>query len=175
MAGRNMRNLTISEALEYMRHLSENESKNKNDEEIVSSDDEYMPPDEENISSDEDTVSNFPVQCTSRKTFSGKKKQFVNKRKKLSDSNPDEDEMNSETFVTNDGTCWESIISGSGMHGRIAEHNVLKEKSGPISYAKRNIENESAISSWRLLINEPMLRHIKNCTEEESSPATGKK
>ena len=61
--------------------------------------------------------------------------------------------MNSETFVTNDGTCWESITSGSGMRGRIAEHNVLKEKSGPTSYAKRNIENESAISSWRLLIS----------------------
>ncbi|GFX22290.1 hypothetical protein TNCV_2951311 [Trichonephila clavipes] len=85
-----------------------------------------MPPDEENIPSDEDTVSNFPVQCNGRKTTSGKKKQCINKRKKLSDSNPDE--MNSGTFVTNDGTCWESITSGSSMCGRIAELNVLKKR-----------------------------------------------
>ncbi|GFS71358.1 hypothetical protein TNCV_5050911 [Trichonephila clavipes] len=85
---------------------------------------------------------------------------------KISDSNPDE--MNSGTFVTNDGTCWESITSGSCMCGRIAEHNVFKEKSGPISYPKRNIEDDYAISSRRLLKNEPMLRHIKNCIEEEA-------
>ncbi|GFX20163.1 hypothetical protein TNCV_1437231 [Trichonephila clavipes] len=54
------------------------------------------------------------------------------------------------------------------------EHNVFKEKSGPISYAKRNIENDYAISSWRLLMDEPMLRHIKNCTEEEAHRRLGK-
>ncbi|GFW35659.1 hypothetical protein TNCV_4435101 [Trichonephila clavipes] len=72
--------------------------------------DEYVPPDEENVSSERDTVSNFPVQCTSRKTTSGKKTQCVNIPKKLSDSNPDE--MNSGTFVTNYGMCWKSITSG---------------------------------------------------------------
>ncbi|GFW18665.1 hypothetical protein TNCV_1369191 [Trichonephila clavipes] len=107
-----------------------------------------------------------------QKPTSGKKKQCVNKRKKSSDSNPDE--MNSRTFVTNDGTCWENITSGSCMHGRIAEHNVFKEKSGPTSYAKRNIENGYAISSWKLLIDEPLLRHIKNCTEEEAHCQLGK-
>ncbi|GFQ96763.1 hypothetical protein TNCT_238021 [Trichonephila clavata] len=56
MAGRNMHKLTVSEVLEYMQKLSENESKNDNDEEIVFSDEEYVPPDEENISSYEDTI-----------------------------------------------------------------------------------------------------------------------
>ncbi|GFT61787.1 hypothetical protein TNCV_3862211 [Trichonephila clavipes] len=88
MTGINMRQLSVSEALEHMQQLSENESENKNDEEIVFRDDEYVPPDEENISSEEDTVFNFRVQCINRKT-SGKKKLSVNKRKKLSDSNPD--------------------------------------------------------------------------------------
>ncbi|GFX42389.1 hypothetical protein TNCV_1519531 [Trichonephila clavipes] len=97
MSGRNMRKLIVSEALKYMRQLSENESENDNDEEIVSSDDECVPPDEENISSDEDTVSNFPVQCISRKITLGKKKQCVNKRKKLSDSNLGE--MNSGNLL----------------------------------------------------------------------------
>ncbi|GFQ67007.1 hypothetical protein TNCT_511351 [Trichonephila clavata] len=60
-------------------------------------------PEEENISSDEDTVSNYPVQRISRKTTSGKKKQCVRKRNKLSDSSPYE--MNSGTSVPNGGTC----------------------------------------------------------------------
>ncbi|GFY26211.1 hypothetical protein TNCV_355271 [Trichonephila clavipes] len=62
----------------------------------------------------------------------------------------------------------ESITSRSCTRGRIAEHNVFKEKSGPTSNAKRNIENGYAISSGRILIDGPMLRHIKNCTEEET-------
>ncbi|GFX62057.1 hypothetical protein TNCV_2227831 [Trichonephila clavipes] len=84
----------------------------------------------------------------------------------LSDSNLDE--MNCRTFVENDGMFWECITSGSCMRGGIAELNVFKEKSGPTSYAKRNIENGYAISSWRLLIDQPTPRHIKNCTEEEA-------
>ncbi|GFX80155.1 uncharacterized protein TNCV_2108001 [Trichonephila clavipes] len=76
--------------------------------------------------------------------------------------------MNSGTFVTKDETCRKSITSGSCIRGRNTEHNVFKEKSGPTSYAERNIKNSYAISSWRLLIDEPMLRHIKNCTEVEA-------
>ncbi|GFW58227.1 uncharacterized protein TNCV_2634011 [Trichonephila clavipes] len=74
MVGRNMHELTVSEALQYIRQLLENESENDN-EEIVISDDEYVPLDDENISSNEDTVPNFSVQCTGRKTTSGNKKQ----------------------------------------------------------------------------------------------------
>ncbi|GFR33594.1 hypothetical protein TNCT_130241 [Trichonephila clavata] len=47
MARRNMLNLTFSEAVEYIRQLSGNESKNDNDEEIVFSHDEYGPPEKE--------------------------------------------------------------------------------------------------------------------------------
>ncbi|GFX93010.1 hypothetical protein TNCV_139541 [Trichonephila clavipes] len=43
-----------------------------------------------------------------------------------------------------------------------------KKKSGPTSYAKLNIENNYAFSPGRLLIDEPILRHIENCTEEEA-------
>ncbi|GFU88009.1 hypothetical protein TNCV_1335781 [Trichonephila clavipes] len=45
----------------------------------------------------------------------------------------------------------------SCTRGRIVEHNVFKEKSGPTSYSKRNIENGYAISSGWLRIDEPML------------------
>ncbi|GFY20129.1 uncharacterized protein TNCV_2148221 [Trichonephila clavipes] len=73
MAGRNMRKLTVSEALDYMRQLSENESENDNDEKIVFSDDEYLPPNEENISSDEDTVSHFVFNVLAEKPLLGRK------------------------------------------------------------------------------------------------------
>ncbi|GFV62469.1 piggyBac transposable element-derived protein 3 [Trichonephila clavipes] len=90
----------------------------------------------------------------------------------LSDSNPDE--MNSGTFVRNDGTGWESITFGSCRRGRIIEHNIFKVKSDPTSYAKRNIENGYAISSGRLVIDEPVLRHIESCLEEEALRQLGK-
>ncbi|GFX44326.1 hypothetical protein TNCV_1097661 [Trichonephila clavipes] len=64
--------------------------------------------------------------------------------------------MNSGTFVINDETGWESITSESCTRGRIVEHNILKEKSGPTSYAKRNIEKSYAVSSGRLLLDEPI-------------------
>jgi len=114
----------------------------------------------------------FLYNVLAEKPFLGRKKQCVNK-KKLSDSNPDE--MTSRTFVTSDGTSSESICSGSCMSGRIAKHNVFKEKVLiPTSYAKRNIENGYAISAWRLPLEESMLRHIKNCTDEEAHCRLGK-
>ncbi|GFY05812.1 hypothetical protein TNCV_4404791 [Trichonephila clavipes] len=51
---------------------------------------------------------------------------------------------------------------------------MFSKKSGPTSYAERNIENGYAFSLGRLLINEPILRHIKNCTEEEVHWKLGK-
>ncbi|GFX13271.1 hypothetical protein TNCV_2990351 [Trichonephila clavipes] len=146
-----MHKLTVREALEYMQQLLEIESEKDND--------------EENISLEKILYLIFLYNVLSEK-------QCVNKRKKVSDSNPDE--MNSGTFVRIDGMCWKSIISGSCIHGRIAEHNVFNEKSGPTSYAEQNFENSYTISSWRLLIDEPMLGHIKNCTEEDTQRQLGK-
>ncbi|GFV08083.1 hypothetical protein TNCV_1047121 [Trichonephila clavipes] len=82
--------------------------------------------------------------------------------------------MNSGTFLANGVTCWKSITSGSCISGRIAEPNVFNEKSGRTSCAERNSENIYKISSWRLLIYEPMLRHIKNCTKEAAHRLLGK-
>ncbi|GFW06988.1 hypothetical protein TNCV_3691841 [Trichonephila clavipes] len=84
--------------------------------------------------------------------------------------------MNSGTFVRNDGTGWEKKLmkSRSCTRGRFVEHNIFKEKSGPTSYAKRNIQNGNAISSGRLLIDQHMLRHIKNCSEENTHRQLGK-
>ncbi|GFU88943.1 hypothetical protein TNCV_4446181 [Trichonephila clavipes] len=48
-----------------------------------------------------------------------------------------------------------------------------KKKSVSTSYAKRNIENSYPISLGRLIIDEPMLCHIKNCTEEEAHRQLG--
>ncbi|GFV99969.1 hypothetical protein TNCV_3567601 [Trichonephila clavipes] len=46
------------------------------------------------------------------------------------------------------------------MRGRIVEH-VFIERSDPTSYSKQNIEIDYAISSCRLIIDEPKLRHTK--------------
>ncbi|GFV67324.1 hypothetical protein TNCV_3670791 [Trichonephila clavipes] len=61
--------------------------------------------------------------CTSREINSGKKKQNVNKRKKLSDLNPVE--MNSGIFVRNDGMGWESITSGKKAQ-RVMQREILQ-------------------------------------------------
>ncbi|GFV58841.1 hypothetical protein TNCV_1260681 [Trichonephila clavipes] len=82
--------------------------------------------------------------------------------------------MNSRTFVRNVRTSWQSITYGSCTRVRITEYNVFKEKSGPTSYAKRNIKNGCAISSGRLHTDEPMLRHIKNCSQGEAHQQLGK-
>jgi hypothetical protein len=44
---------------------------------------------------------------------------------------------------------------------------------GPTSYAKRNIEDGYSSTSWRLLIDESLLRTIKNCTDSEAHGQLG--
>ncbi|GFQ84363.1 hypothetical protein TNCT_356161 [Trichonephila clavata] len=92
MARRNMLNLTFSEAQEYTRQLSENESKNDNDEEIVFSHDECMPPEKEILSRMKIPYLIFLYNVVAEKPLLGRKT-MCTQRKRLSDSNPDE--MNS--------------------------------------------------------------------------------
>jgi len=52
--------------------------------------------------------------------------------------------------------------------GRRAQQNVFKDKAGPTTYASRVIKESSVSSAFKLLIDEPMLRHMKMCTEAEA-------
>lgn len=78
-----------------------------------------------------------------------------------------------EVFVAPDSTQWEVIDSGSCSTGRLARQNILREPAGPTPFAKRDIKENSFASAWRLLIDEPILRHIKKCMETEAHRQLG--
>ncbi len=67
-----------------------------------------------------------------------------------------------------DGTKWETVDSVIRTPGRLARQNVIHEIAGPTSYAKPMI-NESFVSAWRLIINEPMLELIKKFSDAEAN------
>jgi hypothetical protein len=64
-------------------------------------------------------------------------------------------------------TLWRVASVGVKHTGGLSSQNILEEKSAPIPYAKRSTEN-SVARSWRLLIDDSILRHIKKCTEGEA-------
>lgn len=65
-------------------------------------------------------------------------------------------------------TVWTVVGLGDKRPGKASAQNVIKETSGPTPYAKRHIIEGDMISSWKLLISEPILKHIKLCTEAEA-------
>lgn len=67
-----------------------------------------------------------------------------------------------------DGTKWRVIQTNESSAGRRGQQNVLKDVPGPSPYAKRHVTDGIATSSWRLLIDDGMLKHIKKCTELEA-------
>lgn len=67
-----------------------------------------------------------------------------------------------------DGTTWYSTRLGLSSSGRMAQHNILKEVSGPTQYARRRIKEESVATAFHLLMDEGMIRHIQNCTQNEA-------
>lgn len=75
-----------------------------------------------------------------------------------------------EILVANNGTEWRCTAhtQTSNQVGRRSQQNVLREASGPTAYSKRFVEDNKVLTAWRLFIDEPMLRHIKLCTETEA-------
>ena len=55
--------------------------------------------------------------------------------------------------------------------GRFPARNIFSAKPGPTSYAIQNITNE-AVSSFSLIINNSILKHVKHCTEIEARKVT---
>ena len=70
--------------------------------------------------------------------------------------------------VSPDGTKWEVINTDEVSAGRRAQHNVLRDQPSPSPHAKRYVIGGIASSSWRLLIDERMLKHIRECTDKEA-------
>jgi hypothetical protein len=71
-------------------------------------------------------------------------------------------------YTGRDGTVWSQEDVGVESAGRRAQQNVFKDKAGPTLYASRAIKESSVCSAFKLLTDEPMLRHMKKCTEAEA-------
>lgn len=67
-----------------------------------------------------------------------------------------------------DGTQWTVSTVGNTNTGRRAHQNIVREVPGPTPYTKRHLADDSLASAWRLLIDNNVLKHIKNCTETEA-------
>ena len=57
------------------------------------------------------------------------------------------DEKNGTVLTAKDGTKWKKVQVGEQSTGRLASRNILKECSGPSSYARRNIQAGSPASA----------------------------
>lgn len=60
---------------------------------------------------------------------------------------------------------WTIIETGENS-GRRQSQNVMTESSGPTVHAKHNIED--ALSAFLCLIDDVMLKHIRDCTVAEA-------
>ncbi|GBP35445.1 hypothetical protein EVAR_94896_1 [Eumeta japonica] len=86
-------------------------------------------------------------------------------------SNCSEDSELQGLITSIDGASWTPQME-STQSGRRARHNIITEQAGPTSYAKRNFKGHLS-DSWKLLIDESILRHIQKCTIEEANRQLG--
>ncbi|TRY76094.1 hypothetical protein DNTS_033980 [Danionella cerebrum] len=64
-----------------------------------------------------------------------------------------------------DGTVW-TVVEQSENRGRLQSQNVMTEAAGPTAHAKRNIED--ALTAFLCLVDDGMLKHIRDCTVAEA-------
>ena len=67
-----------------------------------------------------------------------------------------------------DGKEWNQITLGNRSSGRFLQQNILREASGPTSYACRNVFAGIPASARRLVIDSFILKQIKKCTITEA-------
>ena len=61
----------------------------------------------------------------------------------------------------------------STAQGCFQYHNILRFQPRPTSYFTSPVDTDSPVSSFRILLDRPMLRNIKKCTVEEGRKRTG--
>ncbi|XP_049811936.1 uncharacterized protein LOC126259307 [Schistocerca nitens] len=105
-----------------------------------------------------DVPNSSSIRSTTRTTFASPGSQ----------SKTDTGQPTEEKETAKDGTVWKIVSVGSNA-GRLQSHNILRERSGPTSYAKRKIQSGKLLSAWRLSFSASMMHHIKHCTEAEAS------
>lgn len=89
----------------------------------------------------------------------------VTSRSENDDSEID-DSQNQNELVACDGSQWNKCASGS-VTSKLATQNILQRNSGPTSYIKRNVNNDTVLSVW-LLFQTIVLEHIAKCTNTEA-------
>ncbi|XP_071039571.1 uncharacterized protein [Parasteatoda tepidariorum] len=89
-----------------------------------------------------------------------------------SDSDEETDNTFQKTETAADGTVWLKFDEG-GIPGRLPSTCVFKGVKGPSGYAKRNIMADNLVSAFSLIIDNYIIEHIKNCTEEEGRRILG--
>lgn len=73
-----------------------------------------------------------------------------------------------ETEITApDGTNWKVETTNCALPGRRGQQNLFRDHAGPISYAKRHVD-ETCSSSWRLMIDKKILKQVLSCTIAEA-------
>ncbi|XP_026481067.1 uncharacterized protein LOC113387892 [Ctenocephalides felis] len=84
-------------------------------------------------------------------------------------SDPETDKITQETETAVDGPpVWTKIAEG-GTPGRSSSNCVFKGVKGPTSYAKKNIITGNLVNAFSLIIDDYIVKHIKQCTEEVGS------
>ena len=117
------------------------------------------------VSSDAEVIGQSDT--TSRLRGRGRGFRGRSSRGRLS-SNTAQRAVSHDAYIGRDGTVWSQAEIEVEGAGRRAQQNVFKDKAGPTPYASRAIKESNVYSAFKLLIDEPMLRHSKKGTEAEA-------
>jgi hypothetical protein len=70
--------------------------------------------------------------------------------------------------VGKDGTVWSPPPTGK-RPGPVRESNVFRNATGPTGFAKRTVQSQALVTTFRLIIDISILRIMKSCTEAEAA------
>ena len=76
-------------------------------------------------------------------------------------------------LVSQNGTIWQIINKNLNPCGHAANHNILHVCPGPAHHAIHWINIGSPFSAYRVLFDEPMMCHVRACTEVECKHIKG--
>ena len=158
------RRRTAEQALEFLQDIAADES-----------DGEFSDSDNEKI--------NNAFASASKAEVSDSEKSTDDEEEDIQDSTVDDnqpanlvshvdDDNNTPVIQSRDGSFWQTSTPSQVAVGRRQQQNVVKVRAGPTSYATCRVIDGSPLSSFRLLFNEPMLRHIQKCTIAEAQRVT---
>ena len=68
-----------------------------------------------------------------------------------------EEEDDEQIFRCKDGSCWQALAPNQAVSGRLQQQNLIRIRPDPTAYAFSSIISDSPLSSFRILLNEPML------------------